>query len=197
MHSSVGHQFLRSRLTILHFWLDIAHGGFTLQELPDHIHLQHPIGLLGWRRLSWVVLSTLSPRRQTFLLFRHVLLFHVMQIPYRPNPRTRIYRVVNRWDGQGTRPGRLDRHIRINTPMLLYNRYDTSWMNTTSRGTTKGGTPIVNSQASSMQGRRMNKAKLWFNQECRQTCKKWLLQHPPQNDEFTKTEWQDIVLRFG
>ena len=34
-------------------------------------------------------------------------------------------------------------------------------------------------------------------QKCRQTCKKWLLEHPPQNDEFTKTEWQDIVLRFG
>ncbi len=34
-------------------------------------------------------------------------------------------------------------------------------------------------------------------QEYRQTSKKWLLQHPPKNDEFTKTEWQDIVMRFG
>ena len=34
-------------------------------------------------------------------------------------------------------------------------------------------------------------------QECRRNCRDWLLNHPPPVTEFTKTDWQDRVKRYG
>ena len=44
---------------------------------------------LGRRRQSLTFLSTPSPRRRTFLVFRCALLFRDFWSPYRPNPRPR------------------------------------------------------------------------------------------------------------
>jgi hypothetical protein len=53
---------------------------------------QHPVpGARQRGRLSWALLSTPSPRHQTFRVLRRALLFRNTQFPYRPNPRPRIY----------------------------------------------------------------------------------------------------------